>query len=91
MDVPKQLVTNVVFDQSVFVKTAIETLLHEGAIGLFLTSIMILVFLGSMRATVAVFFLHPALGAGGLYRAVAGGQLDQQHGAGRTGAGVSPA
>src|SRR4051795_11535999 len=58
-DVPAQLVTNVVFDQSVFVKTAIETLLHEGAIGLFLTSVMILVFLGSMRATVAVFFSIP--------------------------------
>jgi multidrug efflux pump subunit AcrB len=58
-DVPKQLVTQVVFDQSVFVKTAIETLLHEGAIGLFLTSVMILVFLGSMRATVAVFFSIP--------------------------------
>lgn len=58
-DVPKQLVSRVVFDQSIFVKTAIETLLHEGAIGLFLTSIMILVFLGSMRATVAVFFSIP--------------------------------
>ena len=58
-DIPKQLVSNVVFDQSVFVKTAIETLLHEGAIGLFLTSLMILVFLGSMRATVAVFFSIP--------------------------------
>jgi multidrug efflux pump subunit AcrB len=58
-DVPKNLITEVVFDQSVFVKTAIETLLHEGAIGLFLTSIMILVFLGSMRATVAVFFSIP--------------------------------
>src|SRR4051794_35782843 len=58
-DVPPQLVSNVVFDQSVFVKTAIETLLHEGAIGLFLTSVMILVFLGSMRATVAVFFSIP--------------------------------
>jgi HAE1 family hydrophobic/amphiphilic exporter-1 len=58
-DVPKELVTNVVFDQSVFVKTAIETLLHEGGIGLLLTSIMILIFLGSMRATVAVFFSIP--------------------------------
>ncbi len=58
-DVPKELISKVVFDQSVFVKTAIETLLHEGAIGLFLTSVMILVFLGSMRATVAVFFSIP--------------------------------
>ncbi len=58
-DVPRQLVTKVVFDQSVFVKKAIETLLHEGAIGLFLTSFMILIFLGSMRATVAVFLSIP--------------------------------
>src|SRR3954447_18833036 len=72
-DVPRQLVSTVVFDQSQFVKTAIETLLHEGAIGLFLTSVMILIFLGSMRATVAVFFSIPlsalatfiALSAGG--------------------------
>ena len=59
VDVPKELVTRVVFDQSLFVKTAIETLLHEGAIGLFLTTLMILIFLGSMRATVAVFFSIP--------------------------------
>jgi hydrophobic/amphiphilic exporter-1 (mainly G- bacteria), HAE1 family len=59
LDVPKQLVTKVVFDQSVFVRTAIENLLHEGAIGLVLTGAMILLFLGSMRATVAVFLSIP--------------------------------
>jgi multidrug efflux pump subunit AcrB len=59
LDVPKELVTNVVFDQSQYVKTAIETLVHEGGIGLFLTSVMILVFLGSFRATLAVFFSIP--------------------------------
>ncbi|MBZ5624717.1 MAG: efflux RND transporter permease subunit, partial [Acidobacteriia bacterium] len=58
-DVPKELITEVVFDQSLFVKTAIETLVHEGVIGLLLTSIMILIFLGSMRATLAVFFSIP--------------------------------
>jgi multidrug efflux pump subunit AcrB len=58
-DTPPTLVTKVVFDQSQFVKTAIETLLHEGGLGLFLTCIMILVFLGSMRATLAVFFSIP--------------------------------
>src|SRR5947209_4357210 len=58
-DVPKELLSRVAFDQSVFVKTAIETLLHEGAIGMFLTSVLILVFLGSLRATVAVFFSIP--------------------------------
>lgn len=59
VDTPDALVSKVVFDQSQFVKTAIETLLHEGAIGLFLTSLMILIFLGSMRATLAVFFSIP--------------------------------
>jgi len=57
--VPKQLVTKVVFDQSAFVRSAIENLIHEGAIGLLLTGIMILIFLGSMRATVAVFLSIP--------------------------------
>ena len=59
LDVPKQLVTQVVFDQSVFVRTAIETLIHEGALGLILTGVMILVFLGSLRATLAVFLSIP--------------------------------
>ena len=58
-DVPDELKNAVVFDQSQFVKTAIETLLEEGAIGLLLTSLLILIFLGSMRATVAVFFSIP--------------------------------
>ena len=59
VDVPKQLVTNVVFDQSKFVKKAIETLLHEGAIGLLLTGLLVLIFLGSLRATAAVFLSIP--------------------------------
>jgi len=59
LDVPKSLVTNVVFDQSVFVKKAIENLLHEGAIGLVLTGFMILIFLGNFRATLAVFLSIP--------------------------------
>ena len=58
-DMPKQLVTKVAFDQSVFVRNAIENLIHEGLIGLVLTGVMILVFLGSMRATIAVFLSIP--------------------------------
>jgi multidrug efflux pump subunit AcrB len=58
-EVPRQLVTSVVFDQSVYVKNALETVLHEGAIGLVLTSIMILLFLGSLRATSAVLISIP--------------------------------
>lgn len=58
-DIPKQLVTNVLFDQSIFVKEAIRTVLHEGLIGLALTSLMILLFLGSLRATSAVLLSIP--------------------------------
>jgi len=58
-DVPKELVTQVVFDQSLFVKKAIRTLLSNGGIGLALTSLMILIFLASFRATVAVFLSIP--------------------------------
>jgi HAE1 family hydrophobic/amphiphilic exporter-1 len=59
VDIPKQLKARVVFDQSLFVKTAINNLLHEGAIGLLLTGVMILLFLGSVRATAAVFLSIP--------------------------------
>ena len=58
-DLPKQLMTSIVFDQSVFVKEALNTVLHEGVIGLVLTSLMILIFLGSMRATFAVLLSIP--------------------------------
>ncbi|MGD0299773.1 MAG: efflux RND transporter permease subunit [Bryobacteraceae bacterium] len=58
-DLPSQLKTAIVFDQSVFVKEALKTVLHEGVIGLVLTSLMILIFLGSMRATVAVLLSIP--------------------------------
>ncbi len=51
---PEQLRASVVFDQSVYVKQAISTLLHEGAIGLVMTALMILLFLGNFRATIAV-------------------------------------
>jgi multidrug efflux pump subunit AcrB len=82
-NVPAGLGTQVVFDQSQFVKNAIETLLHEGAIGLVLTSLMILIFLGSLRATVAVClsiplsalttFLALALGGSSVNAMVLGG------------------
>jgi multidrug efflux pump subunit AcrB len=58
-DIPAQLHTHVVFDQSLFVKQAISTVLREGGIGLFLTGVMILLFLGSTRATAAVFLSIP--------------------------------
>lgn len=59
LDIPKNLIIQVVFDQSVFVKTAIVNLIHEGLIGLVLTGLMILIFLGNVRATFAVFLSIP--------------------------------
>src|SRR6202046_2029816 len=58
-DLPPQLKTDIVFDQSVFVRQALSTVMHEGIIGLLLTSIMILIFLGSLRATGAVLLSIP--------------------------------
>ena len=58
-DIPSQLKAHVVFDQSLFVKQAISTVVREGSIGLILTAIMVLVFLGSLRATVAVLLSIP--------------------------------
>ncbi len=59
VDVPKSLVAKVVFDQSVYVKTAIRNLGNEGLIGLVLTAVMILIFLGSIRSTIAVLLSIP--------------------------------
>jgi multidrug efflux pump subunit AcrB len=59
VDIPDALKTAVVFDQSIFVKIAIKNLLKEGGIGLFLTGVMILLFLGSPRATFAVLLSIP--------------------------------
>ena len=59
VDIPSALKTAVVFDQSVFVKGAIRNLLKEAGIGLLLTGVMILVFLGSPRATIAALIAIP--------------------------------
>ena len=59
VDIPSSLKTAVVFDQSVFVKLAIKNLIKEASIGLVLTGLMILLFLGSPRATFAVMLSIP--------------------------------
>jgi len=58
-DLPAQLKTAIAFDQSVFVKQALKTVFDEGMMGLVLTGLMILVFLGSLRATSAVLLSIP--------------------------------
>jgi multidrug efflux pump subunit AcrB len=59
VDIPATLKTAVVFDQSVFVKLAIGNVTREAGIGLVLTGIMILIFLGSPKATVGVLLAVP--------------------------------
>ncbi|HEX4006462.1 MAG TPA: efflux RND transporter permease subunit [Acidobacteriaceae bacterium] len=59
VDIPASLKTAVVFDQSVFVKQALMNVGKEGGIGLVLTGLMILLFLGSPRATIAVLLAVP--------------------------------
>ena len=59
LDIPSVLKTNVVFDQSVFVKIAVKNVINEGTIGLCLTALMILLFLGNVRATIAVLISIP--------------------------------
>ncbi len=64
LDIPKSLVTKVVFDQSVFVKTAISNLGSEGGIGLVLTAVMILIFLGNMTGDGGSYVVHSAVCTG---------------------------
>jgi multidrug efflux pump subunit AcrB len=59
VDIPESLKTAVVFDQSLFVKLAIENVSKEASIGLVLTGVMILVFLGSPRTMIAVILSVP--------------------------------
>src|SRR4051794_32878551 len=51
---PDALRINFIGDQSLFVSAAIEGVAHEGVIAAALTSIMILLFLGSWRSTVII-------------------------------------
>lgn len=51
---PESLKVLTVGDQSLFVKAAVSGVIHEGAIAAALTSLMILLFLGSWRSTVII-------------------------------------
>ncbi|MHA4812317.1 efflux RND transporter permease subunit [Flavitalea flava] len=51
---PEGLEMKIDFDQSIFVRNAIESVLHEGVTAAILVSLMILLFLGSWRSVVIV-------------------------------------
>ena len=63
VDIPASLKTAVVFDQSLFVKSAIKNLIKEASIGLLLTGIMILVFLGQPESDLRRPLVHSSLRA----------------------------
>ena len=56
---PPGLSINELFDQSVFVKSAVASVVREGAIAAALTALMILLFLGSWRSTIVVMISIP--------------------------------
>jgi multidrug efflux pump subunit AcrB len=56
---PKELKANLIFDQSVFVRAAVEGVVKEAAIAAGLTGLMILLFLGSWRSTLIVVISIP--------------------------------
>jgi CzcA family heavy metal efflux pump len=51
---PQELKVQLLFDQSIFVRAAIDGVVREATIAAFLTALMILLFLGSWRSTVIV-------------------------------------
>ena len=56
---PPGMDIEMLFDQSVFVQSAIDSVLREGAIAASLTALMILIFLGSWRSTLVVMVSIP--------------------------------
>lgn len=56
---PKGMQIDLVFDQSIFVKAAIEGVVEEGVLAALLTGLMILIFLGSWRSTLIVLISIP--------------------------------
>jgi multidrug efflux pump subunit AcrB len=56
---PEGLRINLLFDQSVFVKKALEGVISEGVVAAFLTMLLILLFLGSWRSTTMIVVMIP--------------------------------
>ncbi|HEU4683453.1 MAG TPA: efflux RND transporter permease subunit, partial [Nitrospira sp.] len=57
--IPKDLTVKLLFDQSLYIRQAIQTLEHEGLLGGGLACLMVLLFLGSIRSTVIVALAIP--------------------------------
>jgi HAE1 family hydrophobic/amphiphilic exporter-1 len=58
-DLPKGTQVNAIFGQDTYIRAAVESLEHEAVSGAVLASLMILIFLGSFRSTIAIFLSIP--------------------------------
>jgi CzcA family heavy metal efflux pump len=56
---PEELQVSPMFDQSVFVRAAVDGVIHEGVLAACLTGLMMLLFLGSLRSTLVVIVSIP--------------------------------
>ena len=59
INIPKDLAVKLLFDQSLYIRQAIQTLEHEGLLGGGLACLMVLLFLGSLRFTLIVALAIP--------------------------------
>lgn len=57
--IPADLTVKLLFDQSLYIRQAIQTLEHEGLLGGGLACLMVLLFLGSLRSTVVIALAIP--------------------------------
>lgn len=59
LGLPKDLAVKLIFDQSLYIRQAIQTLEHEGLLGGGLACLMVLLFLGSLRYTFIIALAIP--------------------------------
>ena len=75
--IPKGIKLKAIFSQATYVRDAIDSLEHEAVTGSVLASLMILIFLGSFRSTLAIFVSIPlSILAGGFGLMMSGGTIN---------------
>ncbi len=72
--IPSGMKLKGIFDQSSYIRDAVSSLEHEAVSGSVLASLMILIFLGSFRSTVAIFLSIPLSILAGAFGLFIGGQ-----------------
>jgi hydrophobic/amphiphilic exporter-1 (mainly G- bacteria), HAE1 family len=72
--VPAGMQLKAIFDQSGYIRDAVDSLEHEAVSGSVLASLVILIFLGSFRSTVAIFLSIPLSILAGAFGLFMGGQ-----------------